>query len=151
MPLTISLLTIRPGGSMTSGVLSLVESYLGRCGQPFRAGHRTYRSEAALLAAVAAERKGGAAALWIADPGGRDLTSEDFAGQLRAARDGGMRNLLLAVGPADGWSPAARSAAALRLSLGNMTLPHELAALLLAEQVYRAGTILLGHPYHCGH
>ena len=58
---------------------------------------------------------------------------------------------VLAIGPANGWAAAARDAADMRLSLGAMTLPHELAALVLAEQVYRASTILQGHPYHLGH
>jgi len=55
------------------------------------------------------------------------------------------------VGPADGWSAEARNRAQLLLSLGAMTLPHELARVVLAEQVYRACTILAGHPYHSGH
>jgi len=59
--------------------------------------------------------------------------------------------VLFAVGPADGWSAEARNRAQLLLSLGAMTLPHELARVVLAEQVYRACTILAGHPYHSGH
>ncbi len=109
------------------------------------------KTEDALLGAIAEERRRSAVAFWIADPGGQVLQTEQFADRIRAARDGGLRHLLLAVGPADGWSPAARTAADLRLSLGAMTLPHELAALVLAEQVYRASTILQGHPYHLGH
>ncbi len=79
------------------------------------------------------------------------MTTEQFAERVRLTRDGGLRHLLLAIGPADGWSAAARKAADLRLSLGAMTLPHELAALVLAEQIYRVSTILQGHPYHLGH
>jgi 23S rRNA (pseudouridine1915-N3)-methyltransferase len=59
--------------------------------------------------------------------------------------------LVLAIGPADGWSAATRKRANLLLSLGRMTLPHQLARIVLAEQVYRALTILAGHPYHSGH
>jgi 23S rRNA (pseudouridine1915-N3)-methyltransferase len=55
------------------------------------------------------------------------------------------------VGPADGWSEYARAQAQSTLSFGPMTLPHELARLVLAEQIYRAFTILAGHPYHSGH
>jgi 23S rRNA (pseudouridine1915-N3)-methyltransferase len=58
---------------------------------------------------------------------------------------------VLAIGPADGWSAEARQRADLLLSLGRMTLPHQLARVVLAEQVYRAFTILAGHPYHSGH
>ena len=58
---------------------------------------------------------------------------------------------MLAIGPPDGWSTAAHSSAKLLLSLGAMTLPHELALVILAEQTYRALTILAGFPYHSGH
>jgi 23S rRNA (pseudouridine1915-N3)-methyltransferase len=57
----------------------------------------------------------------------------------------------MAIGPADGWSDTARQRADLLLSLGRITLPHQLARVVLAEQVYRAFTILAGHPYHSGH
>jgi 23S rRNA (pseudouridine1915-N3)-methyltransferase len=56
--------------------------------------------------------------------------------------------MIFAVGPADGWSEAARAQAGLLLSLGAMTLAHALARLVMAEQIYRALTILAGHPYH---
>ena len=112
---------------------------------------KVFRAEEALLAAVTGRRKQGAAALWIADLGGRTLTTDEFAERVRQVREDGLRHLMLAVGPADGWSQAARSTADLRISLSAMTLPHELAALVLAEQIYRVSTILQGHPYHLGH
>ena len=62
-----------------------------------------------------------------------------------------MQEMVFAVGPANGWSPEALWRAQLKLSFGKMTLPHELARVVLAEQVYRALTILAGHPYHGGH
>ena len=89
--------------------------------------------------------------LWLADGNGTSLQSEAFADRIRQARDTGRRALLVAVGPADGWTDQARAQADLRFSLGPMTLPHELATLVLAEQIYRASTILQGHPYHLGH
>ena len=58
---------------------------------------------------------------------------------------------VFAIGPADGWSSVARQRANLLFSLGRITLPHQLARVVLAEQVYRAFTILSGHPYHSGH
>jgi 23S rRNA (pseudouridine1915-N3)-methyltransferase len=63
----------------------------------------------------------------------------------------GTQELVLAIGPADGWSATARSRAQTTLSLGKMTLPHELARVVVAEQLYRAFTILNHHPYHGGH
>ena len=62
-----------------------------------------------------------------------------------------MQHIVFAIGPADGWSNAARERAQLVLSLGPMTLAHSLARLVMAEQIYRAYAILTGHPYHAGH
>ena len=92
-----------------------------------------------------------AASLILFDSPGELLTSAGFAESLGRLRDGGAQRLLLGIGPASGWSPAARSQATRILSFGRITLPHELARVVLAEQVYRALTILAGHPYHCGH
>lgn len=151
MAYNISLLSVRPGGSPTPQVEALQERYLRRCGPVFTTATKIFRSADALLTSAAEMRRQGAAALWLADLGGLGLTSEDFAERLRQSRDSGLRHLMLAIGPADGWSAEARKQADLRLSLGPMTLPHELAALVLAEQIYRASTILQGHPYHLGH
>ena len=87
----------------------------------------------------------------LLDSRGQQLTSEDFAARLGRLRDDGTQRLVLAIGPADGWSPTARERADLLFSLGRITLPHQLARVVLAEQVYRATTILAGHPYHSGH
>ena len=150
MALKVSLLAVR-AGSADKAMEALAQDYLKRCGKVLPAASRTFRTEAALLTAVAEERKAGAALFFIADLGGVSLDSVQFAERLRSVRDGGVRHVVLAIGPASGWSKEARAAADLRLSLGAMTLPHELAWLVLAEQIYRASTILQGHPYHLGH
>jgi 23S rRNA (pseudouridine1915-N3)-methyltransferase len=91
----------------------------------------------------------GAADVRVAlDEGGRALSSEAFARWLAARRDGGTRELAFLIGGPDGHGDAALDAATLKLSLGPMTLPHGLARIVLAEQLYRAMTILSGHPYH---
>ena len=59
--------------------------------------------------------------------------------------------MMFAIGPADGFSEDAMRLAGIRLSLGKMTLAHELARVVMLEQIYRAYTILKGHPYHLGH
>jgi 23S rRNA (pseudouridine1915-N3)-methyltransferase len=87
----------------------------------------------------------------LLDSRGQQYSSEEFASQMGRLRDEGAQKVVLAIGPADGWSAAARERANLLLSLGRMTLPHQLARVVLAEQVYRAFTILAGHPYHSGH
>jgi len=82
------------------------------------------------------------------DPAGKMLSSEAFAAALAKYRDGGAGGLAFLIGGADGLGPGARNKADLLLSLGPMTLPHGLARVVLAEQLYRAMTILAGHPYH---
>jgi 23S rRNA (pseudouridine1915-N3)-methyltransferase len=82
------------------------------------------------------------------DEGGRALSSEAFARLLAERRDNGAKGMAFLVGGPDGHGGAALDAAALKLSLGPMTLPHGLARIVLAEQLYRAATILSGHPYH---
>jgi 23S rRNA (pseudouridine1915-N3)-methyltransferase len=79
------------------------------------------------------------------------LTSDEFAAELGRGQAAGTQLAVIAIGPADGWSPAARKRADLALSFGRITLPHELAAVVAAEQIYRALTIIAGHPYHSGH
>jgi 23S rRNA (pseudouridine1915-N3)-methyltransferase len=82
---------------------------------------------------------------------GKQFSSEELARFLRGYFDRNPLPLVFAVGPADGFSEAARGAAQHTISLGRLTLAHELARVVLLEQVYRAFTILKGHPYHSGH
>jgi 23S rRNA (pseudouridine1915-N3)-methyltransferase len=82
------------------------------------------------------------------DARGKALTSEAFAALLAARRDRGTRTLGFLIGGPDGLADAARHAAQMEVSLGAITLPHGLARVILAEQLYRAATILSGHPYH---
>lgn len=82
------------------------------------------------------------------DGGGKALSSDAFARWLGERRDEGTRNVAFLIGGPDGHGEEALKAASLKLSLGPMTLPHGLARIVLAEQLYRAATILAGHPYH---
>jgi 23S rRNA (pseudouridine1915-N3)-methyltransferase len=86
--------------------------------------------------------------LVLLDESGKQYSSESLAEWLRRQRDDGQQRIVFAVGPADGWSAGERKRAGLLLSLGPMTLPHELARVVVSEQLYRAFTILAGHPYH---
>jgi len=83
----------------------------------------------------------------VLDERGRGLTSSEFAAALARWRDGG-RDLAFVIGGADGLAAPIKSGADMLLSLSNMTLPHGLARVALVEQLYRACTILTGHPYH---
>jgi 23S rRNA (pseudouridine1915-N3)-methyltransferase len=89
--------------------------------------------------------------VWLADSRGSLATSEELAADLMRCFDGGVQQLVLAIGPADGWSATALARADRTISFGRITLPHELAAVVAAEQMYRALTIRAGHPYHSGH
>lgn len=82
------------------------------------------------------------------DPNGDPLDSEEFAKVIAKLRDGGAQGLAFLIGGSYGLGPTASSKADKVLSLGRMTLPHGLARIVLAEQIYRAVTILAGHPYH---
>ena len=82
------------------------------------------------------------------DEAGRHLTSADFAELLGRWRDEGVQHLAIAIGGAEGLAEAVRARADLVLALGAMTWPHLLVRALVVEQLYRAQTILSGHPYH---
>lgn len=82
------------------------------------------------------------------DARGQALSSEAFAARLGQWRDAGTADLSFIIGGADGLDPTLIKSASLVLSLGAMTWPHMLARVMLAEQLYRAATILTGHPYH---
>ncbi|MBM3607010.1 MAG: 23S rRNA (pseudouridine(1915)-N(3))-methyltransferase RlmH [Alphaproteobacteria bacterium] len=82
------------------------------------------------------------------DERGKTLASETFAADIGRARDDGAPAYVLVIGGADGLPDAVRAQAALTLSFGAMTWPHQLVRIMALEQVYRAITILTGHPYH---
>ncbi|MCO5064572.1 MAG: 23S rRNA (pseudouridine(1915)-N(3))-methyltransferase RlmH [Rhizobiaceae bacterium] len=88
------------------------------------------------------------AALVVLDERGKSISSEAFASKLALWRDGGQKACALLIGGPDGHDSAIRDEASLLLSFGAMTWPHQLARIMLAEQLYRAATILSGHPYH---
>lgn len=86
----------------------------------------------------------------LLDEGGKAMSSMAFAHLLRDLRDGGESGVGFVIGGPDGHGETMRAATRTTLSLGPMTLPHGLARIVLAEQIYRAITILSGHPYHRG-
>ncbi len=84
----------------------------------------------------------------VLDERGKALSSEELARHMGRWRDEGVRELRFLLGPADGHSPETRAGADLALAFGPATWPHLLARAMLAEQLYRAVSILSGHPYH---
>jgi 23S rRNA (pseudouridine1915-N3)-methyltransferase len=82
------------------------------------------------------------------DEGGKTMGSTDFAKLLASWRDNGVREARFLIGAADGLTPEERASADLIWSFGAMTWPHLMVRAMLAEQLYRAVTIIAGHPYH---
>jgi 23S rRNA (pseudouridine1915-N3)-methyltransferase len=106
---------------------------------------RRAREGDALLAAVPE-----GARVVVLDERGKAMTSAAFAAKLGAWRDDGARTIAFLIGGADGHGDAVRARADAILNLGTMTWPHMLVRAMLAEQLYRAHSILSGHPYHRG-
>lgn len=125
-------------GLTWAGATEIVES---RATSP----ERRKREESAHCLALADQPS---TALIALDETGKSLTSEKFARHIARTRDDGVRRLIFAIGGPDGHAPELLARADLRLSLGAMTWPHQIARILIAEQLYRATTILAGHPYH---
>ncbi|MCB1364803.1 MAG: 23S rRNA (pseudouridine(1915)-N(3))-methyltransferase RlmH [Rhodobacteraceae bacterium] len=144
---------LRPGPEKT-----LIEDYLARfarTGRPLGLGPVTVSeiedrkgggmgAEAALLRRAIPR----GAVICALDERGQRPGSPDFAALLAGWRDAGRADLALVIGGADGLAPELRAQADFTLSLGAMVWPHMLARVMLAEQLYRAATILAGGPYH---
>ena len=88
-----------------------------------------------------------ASTIVLLDAAGKQFTSAQFAKWIGAARDNGMREMIFLCGDAEGFPDEIRASAKQKISLTTLTMPHEFARVLLAEQIYRAFTILAGHPY----
>ena len=86
--------------------------------------------------------------LVLLDERGKSMDSESFAQMIDRFNDSGKRDMLIAIGGADGLDPELQSRADAVVNLGIMTWPHQLVRILIAEQLYRAVTIIAGHPYH---
>ena len=130
---------------------TLAELYLGRTRGYCDVEVQVHRSEESLLEWAERLRGRTAPRLALLDGRGKGFSSEQWAAWIGEQRDGGQQWVVVAIGPADGWSKAARERADQLISLGPVTLPHELARVVASEQIYRAFTILAGHPYHSGH
>jgi 23S rRNA (pseudouridine1915-N3)-methyltransferase len=138
------------GKTREAAIASLTAEYVKRISRYVPTETSELSNEAALLKSV---QKAGRTApvLVLLDSRGKQMASEEFAEFLREHQDRGTQELVFAIGPADGWTEEALKLANGRISFGKMTLPHELARIVLLEQIYRGWTILKGHPYHSGH
>jgi len=139
------------GKTKEPAIRALTEEYLKRIARYAEVEGIALGDEGALLRLRQRNGSRPAHTLVLFDSRGKQLSSEEFARFLQNHQERNPQPLVLAIGPADGFSDEARQAGAAVLSLGKMTLAHELARIVLLEQVYRAFTILQGHPYHSGH
>jgi 23S rRNA (pseudouridine1915-N3)-methyltransferase len=139
------------GRTKTAAIQSLTEEYLRRLRQYAESDGVSLKSEAALAKLSGREGRSTRGYLVLLDSRGKLLSSEELAQFLVSRSAENPQPLVFAIGPADGFSESTRNQADFILSLGKMTIAHELARVMLLEQLYRAFTILKGHPYHLGH
>ncbi len=128
------------GRSCSFKPANIIELPEGRASQPAL----RQQDEAQRLLAASSE----AGLRVLLDERGTQMTSQQLSDFLASERDSGTREIAFLIGGADGHADAARAKADKTMSLSRLTLPHGLARILLAEQLYRAVTILAGHPYH---
>ncbi len=138
------------GKTKEPAIQALTDDYVKRLSHYVDVEAAQVKDESALLKLCARDARP-THTLVLLDGTGKQLSSEELAKFLREHQERNPLPLLFAIGPADGFTDEARKAAGLVLSLSKMTLAHELARIVLLEQLYRAFTILKGHPYHLGH
>jgi 23S rRNA (pseudouridine1915-N3)-methyltransferase len=151
MKITLAAVVPRRSRSKADVFEELLTDYTTRAARYLPTESVLFETEATLISSL--ERNAGRTRPFVVllDSRGKQLSSEEIATTFGDHRDQGTQRLVFAIGPADGWTEQSRRRADLLLSLGRITLPHQLARVVLAEQVYRALTILAGHPYHSGH
>ena len=138
------------GKTKEAAIQTLTEEYLQRLRHYSEVEGIALKDESTLLKLCARDARP-KHVLVVLDSRGKQLSSEELAQWIGNYQDRNPLPLLFAIGPANGFTDETRRAATLVLSLGKMTLAHELARVVLLEQLYRAFTILQGHPYHLGH
>jgi 23S rRNA (pseudouridine1915-N3)-methyltransferase len=143
----VKLTVVWIGKTKDPAIRELTNGYLKRLARYAQSEGVALKDEAALLRLQAR----GSPTLVLLDARGKQFSSEELAGFIGSHQDRSSSALIFAVGPANGFTQQTRSAATLLFSLGKLTLPHELARVVLLEQLYRAFTILNRHPYHLGH
>lgn len=134
------------GKTKEPAIQALTDEYLKRTSRYAEIEGIAVKDEAAILALASGSR----CKSILLDSRGKQYSSEELAAMLEREQMNAVP-LLFAIGGSDGFSEETRHAAGFVLSLGKMTLPHELARVVLVEQIYRAFTILAKHPYHVGH
>ena len=142
------------GKTKEPAIQALTDEYLKRISHYAEVAGVALKDEAAILSLASGDgrqsKNKARHKLVLLDARGKQLSSEELAEFLDREQVNAIP-LLFGIGGSDGFGAEARRQAAFTLSLGRMTLPHELARVVLVEQLYRAFTILKRHPYHLGH
>jgi 23S rRNA (pseudouridine1915-N3)-methyltransferase len=138
------------GKTRNPAIQSLSDEFLRRIGHYAEIEGLTFKNETSLLE-LSNGRRRPQCVLILLDGKGKQMSSDELARFLGEHQTRSSAPLLFAIGPASGFADETRQAATLLLSLGKMTLAHELARIVLLEQLYRAFTILNRHPYHLAH
>jgi 23S rRNA (pseudouridine1915-N3)-methyltransferase len=133
------------GKTRNAFLRAMIEDYVGRIQHYAPAEIIDLREASA--AALRKLKFDTASIIVLLDAAGKQFTSQQFAHWVGQSRDRGMREMIFLCGDAAGFPDEIRSAAKQKISLTTLTMPHEFARVLLAEQIYRAFTILSGHPY----
>lgn len=148
------ILLITVGRDRRGPTADLVQTYLKRCPwriEPIEIAQRSHGDKAKRLGEEAEKIRQSLpehAAIIVLDQRGDDLQSRTLAERIDGFRADGRPAIAFVIGGADGLDPDLLSAADLRLAFGRAVWPHRLVRVMLAEQIYRASTILSGHPYH---
>jgi 23S rRNA (pseudouridine1915-N3)-methyltransferase len=130
---------------------ALTEEYRSRISKFIPIETAVLSSEDTLLKLIDRKTQRTIPFLALLDARGKEMTSEELARWIETQQANDVQQLIFAIGPSDGFSEQICRAANISISLGKMTLAHELARVVLLEQIYRAFTIIRKHPYHCGH
>jgi len=137
------------GKTRESAIQTLTSEYLKKIGYYAEVEGISLKDEAALRKLCDSKRVSQVVVLLTS--GGREFHSEEFADFIQKQQMRSPSVLLFAIGPASGFTAATLDCANTLLSLGKMTYAHEIARVVLLEQIYRAFTIIKRHPYHLGH
>jgi 23S rRNA (pseudouridine1915-N3)-methyltransferase len=150
MKIMLASISTRRSG-MKGAAEELYSDYIKRAARFMLVETKVFPDEARFLEFLEASGGRTRPEVLLTDSGGQLVSSEDIARHVSKYEESGLQLLVFGVGPADGWSAKTLSLAQQLFAFGRITLPHELAAVILAEQIYRALTIRAGHPYHSGH
>ncbi len=151
MKLRIVAIKSKRASAKNSAMAQLAEEYRSRLAHYADVSSEEVRSEDGLIHLLESAKGRTTPVLIALDSSGKQLTSPELAQWIQQHQDSGAQQLLFAIGGADGLTETVKSRSQFTLSFGKLTLPHELARIILFEQLYRAFTILKGHPYHTGH